>query len=192
MQSILKEAPNHGEQQLQLWNPLTQQQLFKGLMRAFSYPGQILRPSSTEPLLSVLATLVDKGVSVADPDHLLDALFVQRLECHLSAPESAAYVVCSGNKAPSFIPSLGSLESPETGATLLITVTSLEHGKRYRLRGPGIADTKTIEIAGLDPAWIKAHQGWRMHYPMGVDFILISQDGLIAMPRTLTLMEESH
>ncbi|MCH8497379.1 MAG: phosphonate C-P lyase system protein PhnH [Marinobacter sp.] len=182
--------PGQDDQPLQAWHPLTQQQLFRGLLHSFSYPGRVVRVGQPQPLFSALATLVDQGLPLADPGRLLSKLFLRRLGCQVTPPEEAAFIVCEGHKAPDFTPRLGSLESPETGATLLVSVNAFTGGKRYRLRGPGIADTTLLEIDGLDDAWIKAHQRWRSHYPMGADMLLVSGDSWVALPRTLTIMEE--
>jgi len=178
------------DQQLKDWHPLVQQQLFRGLMHGFSYPGRVVQTGQEQPIQSVLATLVDNGLPLADTDGLLDQLFLQRLGCHLTHPEEAAFIVCSGTKAPTFTPCIGSLESPEKGATVLIAVASFRNGTSYQLRGPGVQDTQKFNVEGLDSAWIKAHQLWRTHYPMGVDLLLVSEDSWIALPRTLTIVEE--
>lgn len=177
--------------QLHIWHPLIQQKLFKGLLHSFSYPGRIVEVSDAGALVSALATLVDQGLPLADPDNLLDELVIRRLGCRIAPCEEAAFVVCDGSRPPRFTPRLGSLDSPEHGATVIVAVKGFSGNKHYRLRGPGIADTTTLPIDGLNEQWIRAHQRWRIHYPMGADLLLVSDDCWVALPRTLTILEEA-
>lgn len=185
-------ALDEHEKALQIWQPSIQQQLFKSLMQSFSYPGRVITIAQQPALMAVVATLVDQGITLADPAHQLDALFTQRIGCRLCTPSEADFVLCEGLTSPDFIPSLGSLECPEAGATVIVSVDSLNKGTPYRLRGPGIQDTFTLQVTGLDNAWIKAHQKWRTHYPMGADLILVTEHSWVALPRTLIIMEETR
>ncbi len=44
---------------------------------------------------------------------------------------------------------MGSHEEPETGATFVLQVVSLDTGHRYRLRGPGLREAREIAVTGL-------------------------------------------
>ncbi|MGC9518121.1 MAG: phosphonate C-P lyase system protein PhnH [Desulfuromonadaceae bacterium] len=172
-----------------IWKPETQQQLFRALLNAMARPGSLessVLPAEDEAIgLPVLGVLVDAAVSLADPHQLLqknDWLFLQATEKHA---DSADYILCNGNLVPEFSPKCGTLTCPEQSATLIISVSSLNSGTtRLQLKGPGIAESATMLIDGLDPAWMQTRQDWVCEFPLGVDLILVSETQLAAIPRT--------
>lgn len=171
---------------LQVWSAPQQQSVFRQLLRAFSFPGRIETLVDGEALTQTLATLVDREASLADPQNLLDALTLVRLQARMTAPELAQFIVADGSLPPLFEPSLGTLESPEHGATILLRVTALGEGSLWQLSGPGIAATQALAIAGLDPAWLAHRQVWNDGFPLGVDLILVDTSRIVALPRTTT------
>lgn len=78
----------------------------------------------------------------------------------------------------------GSVQSPEQCATLLVEVSSLCAGPAALWRGPGIATTETVRIAGLpDHFWAQ----WRLNhaaFPQGVDIVFTCADRALGLPRT--------
>lgn len=111
------------------WQAEAQQTAFRALLDGFARPGKLIRPedSRIDPLLMLLSTLLDESVSLADPGCLLDA-DQRRLLLAPSAPlEQARFVLLDGRQAPDagLTPALGTLESPEFGATLVLCVDSL-------------------------------------------------------------------
>ena len=120
----------------------------------------------------------------ADPQDLLDALTLKRLQARMTAPELAQFIVADGRVPPLFEPCLGTLESPEGGATIFLRVTALGGGAQWQLTGPGIATTQALAISGLDPAWIARRQDWNEGFPLGVDLILVDTNSVVALPRT--------
>lgn len=169
---------------LQVWSAPQQQTVFRQLLRAFSFPGRVETLADGNALTQTLATLVDREATLADPQNLLDALTLKRLQAHMTAPELAQFIVADGNLPPLFEPSLGTLESPELGATILLTVAALGQGAAWQLCGPGIAATQALAIAGLDPAWLAHRQVWNDGFPLGVDLILMDANSVVALPRT--------
>lgn len=171
-----------------VWAPLLQQRTFRRLMNAFAYPGRIGSVADIAPdsgaLRLVLATLLDGETSLADPDALVAADDWQRLQVRRAPPAQALFVVARGDGVPAWEPCLGSLESPEQGATLILQVARLGEGAPLRLSGPGIEDTRDLRIAGLDPAWLDARARWNGAFPMGVDWLLVDDARLTALPRT--------
>lgn len=166
-----------------IWQPHTQQQAYRQLMQAFSNPGQI-ETLSDDAMLLTLATLLDGATSFADVHGLVPALDHTRLETVNATPETAHFVLVDGAQAPEFKPDLGTLESPEGGATLLVAVASISTGKPYTLSGPGIDGVRNITVQGLNPAWIDARESWNAAFPMGVDIVLLSGTQVMALPRT--------
>ena len=169
---------------LQVWRAPNQQTVFRQLMRAFSFPGRIETLADGEALTQTLATLVDREATLADPQNLLDALTLQRLQARMTEPEHAQFIVADGSQSPTFEPSLGTLESPEFGATILLKVASLGEGMHWQLTGPGIANTQALTISGLNPAWLARRQVWNEGFPLGVDLILVDTNCVVALPRT--------
>lgn len=176
------------------WMPLTQQRVFRQLMNAFAYPGRIepLCPGADAQgaLTRILATLLDGEVSLADLDAQVSPLGWARLEVRRDVPERSNFVLARGDRAPDFQPRLGTLESPEGGATVLVRVGALGRGGELRLSGPGIRGERRMAVTGLDPAWIEARSQWNGAFPMGVDLILVDDRQLAALPRTTRIHTE--
>lgn len=174
---------------LRFWHPSTQQALFRNLLKAFSYPGESVWLADSDSAVAILATLVDAETTLADPHQLLSDLTKTRLNAHLTDPERAGYVIVRGDLEPGFAPQLGSLESPETGATVVVVVNSLVDGPCWQLSGPGIRQSRRIRIGCLDESWLNARNNWCSGFPLGVDLILTDQHHCLALPRT-TLIED--
>lgn len=179
-----------GPDLLRFWHPAMQQTLFRNLLKAFSYPGESVWLADIDSAVAILATLVDAETTLADPHQLLSDLTRTRLNAPLADPERAGYVVVRGDLEPDFAPQLGSLESPETGATLVVVVNSLVDGSCWQLSGPGIRQSRRIRVGGLDVSWLNARNNWCSGFPLGVDLILTDQQHCLALPRT-TLIEDT-
>lgn len=179
---------------LKAYTPQLQQLNFKALMNAFSYPGRIQNlQGQGSALEQVLATLIDGEVSLADPDALLNGDVRMRLEARMSNPESANFIVCQGSKLPAFQPLLGTLEEPEHGATLIVQVQSFDasiSSMNLVLNGPGIEHENTLHMTGLNEVWLQRRAFWNAAFPTGVDFILVSENQLVALPRTTQVQGE--
>ncbi|MFA6972056.1 MAG: phosphonate C-P lyase system protein PhnH [Gallionella sp.] len=173
-----------------IWQPMLQQQVFRGLLDAFSYPGRITAcaDSETTACLAILVALVDGETTLADPQQWLSSALWSKLEARHSIPEKAAFILLDGFQATDFKPSIGTLDAPETGATILLRVNSLHPdlsgNLRLQLRGPGIESTTSISVDGLHPAWITARQEWVSAFPLGVDLLLCDAHHFVAIPRT--------
>jgi alpha-D-ribose 1-methylphosphonate 5-triphosphate synthase subunit PhnH len=178
--------------------PLKQQQIFRGLLDAFSYPGRITicAEQNTPAWLAILSALVDGETNLADPEQLLPAELWQALEVRRAIPEKAAYILLDGSKAPVILPQLGTLEAPEGGATILLIVTSLRvvnvGGLRLKLTGPGIKEFTYVNVDGLNPAWIESRNEWVSAFPLGVEMILSDANQFVALPRSTRIhLEEA-
>lgn len=168
------------------WTASSQQTIFRQLMRAFSYPGRIetLANTGAQALTLTLAALIDRGTSLADPQNLIADLTRQRLQTPLTVAERAHFVVADGARPPAFTPALGSLESPEHGATIVLTVVALGLGADCRLEGPGIVGSQSLAVTGLESSWIEQRRSWNAAFPLGVDMILLDDNHAVALPRT--------
>ena len=173
-----------------IWQPGTQQQIFRALLNAFSYPGRInaCADESVPAWLAILNALVDGEVTVADPQQLLSAELWPKLEARRAAPETANFILLDGGKAPELFPSLGTLEAPEAGATLLIRVASLHSDNagelRLQLNGPGVQRPVSIGVDGLHADWIVSRNEWVSSFPLGVEMVLCDAHHFVALPRT--------
>jgi len=175
-----------------IWQAEFQQVAFRCLVEAFSRPGQInaLPECNHNTAIAVLATLVDGESSLSDPYQLLDNSDWLRLQIKSAAPEQAAFIVCEGSRAVDFEPNLGTLASPEHGATLVLTLDALSGGdSHYQLTGPGIQHAIQIAPQGLNKSWFTRRKHWNSAFPLGVDMLLTSAEGILALPRT-TLIKE--
>jgi alpha-D-ribose 1-methylphosphonate 5-triphosphate synthase subunit PhnH len=171
------------------WTPAPQQAAFRQIMNCFAYPGRVsvLETEAEHALPLLLATLLDREVSLADPQALLDEDEHRRLGAHLASPEKAQFVVYPGQCQPDFLPALGSLENPEQGATLILIAESLAAGASLHLSGPGIPDETAVSIQGVDPAWWQKREQWNSGFPLGVDMIVVAGRQVLGLPRTTRL-----
>lgn len=171
-----------------IWRAEVQQHAFRQIMNAFSRPGEI-QSLQHDALVLTLATVLDAATTLADCDGLVSALDLARLETGTALPECAQFVLAKGEIKPGFSPSLGTLESPEGGATVLLKVAALDQGKKLRLTGPGIDGVNEIAVQGLHPAWMAARQEWNAAFPLGVDVLLLAGTHIVALPRTTRIEE---
>ena len=177
-----------------IWLPQMQQQIFRGLLDAFSYPGRISTCAgrSTPAWLATLSALVDGETTLADPQQMLSAEWWQKLEARRAPQEMAAFILLKGRHAPELIPNIGTLEAPETGATLLLRVNSLHSDLtgdvRLGLSGPGIRQQVSMSVSGLHPAWITSRNEWVAAFPLGVEMVLCDAHNYMALPRTTQIV----
>lgn len=173
-----------------IWHPAKQQKLFRSLLDAFSYPGRITTcaTASTSSWFALLSTLVDGQTTLADPQQLIDEAYWPKLEARRTPSEKAAFIVLDGSRAPEFLPSLGTLEAPESGATLMLRVASLNAAGvgtlRLKLSGPGIRQPLIIGVDGLHADWITSRNDWVGTFPLGVEMVLCDAQSFVALPRT--------
>lgn len=163
------------------------QQVFKALMWALSYPGNIhpLSVDGPDSLLAVAETLLDIETSfyASTPD-LQTRL--GRLGARPCPPDQAQYQFYEQITAED-LPGLrdlpvGTLLAPEESATLVIRA---EVGRGYRvdLHGPGIRHKVELHVWGVPPAFWAVRQEM-MRFPLGWDIFLVDDNQLAGIPRT--------
>ncbi|OIO76260.1 MAG: phosphonate C-P lyase system protein PhnH [Gallionellaceae bacterium CG1_02_56_997] len=180
-------------QDADIWHPARQQQLFRSLLDAFSYPGRIQTcPLQAEPWLALLSALLDGQATLSDPQDMLEQACWPKLEARRVPYELAAFILLDGSRAPERVPSLGTLEAPEGGATLLLRVASLQEESAgalsLQLTGPGIRQPVTIGVDGLHADWIAARNDWVSSFPLGVELVLCDARHFVALPRTTRIV----
>lgn len=173
-----------------IWHPAQQQQLFRSLLDAFSYPGRI-QVCKSEPSLALLSALLDGQTTLSDPQDLLDESIWPKLEAQRVPYDLAAFIFLDGSRAPEHVPNLGTLEEPEHGATLLLRVAALHTGNagalRLQLSGPGIRQPVSLGVDGLHADWIAARNDWVSNFPLGVELLLCDVQRFVALPRTTSI-----
>lgn len=172
-----------------IWHSDNQQKQFRLLLEAISRPGRcypLLKHSDNGSVaLGILAILLDAEVSLADPHHLLQKSDWPMLQAKLAESEQADYLVCDALRNPDFMPRIGTLQSPEQSATIVLVVNKLGKGNvNLKLTGPGIKKSENLIISGLSLQWLSKREDWNCSFPLGVDFILIDDEQVTALPRT--------
>lgn len=170
-----------------IWSDTAQQACYRTLLQAMARPATVHRLAAGDrpAWLLVAATLIDGAVTLADPDRLLsgdDWAFLQAAPADVA---EAAYVLADGSRAPHFSPTLGTLDQPHLGATVLVVVAHVGDGPLHLdADGPGIPARRRLDLLGLDPAWITARNRWTAPFPLGVDLLLADDERIAALPRT--------
>lgn len=177
------------------WQPAVRQRAFRAVLNGFARPGTLVPTPGQDAMLMFLAMALDESVSLADPQELLTP-DVSRLLLAPAAPVAQArFVLCDGRRPPDpeLAPALGTLESPELGATVVLKVgkiitsgdsVSEEMALLLHLQGPGVAGAREITVTGLHPEWLQRRANWVGAFPLGVDLVLAAPEALVALPRT--------
>ncbi|MGK2897859.1 MAG: phosphonate C-P lyase system protein PhnH [Burkholderiaceae bacterium] len=174
--------------------PDAQQAAFRAVLDGFARPATLVQAQGASAVLMFLSAVLDESVSLADPLALLGA-DARRLLLAPTAPvEQARFVLLDGRQPPdaAWQPMLGTLESPELGATLVLMVDGLsadpvapaEAALGLRLQGPGVPGTRQMTVTGLDRRWLTQRAAWVSAFPLGVDIVLAAPNALVALPRS--------
>lgn len=178
-----------------IWYAEVQQRLFRELVEAFARPGSVrdLTPylGGSTALHAALAALLDGETTLADPHGRIGAAEWLLLQCRREPAETARYIAADGRRAPDFQPTLGSLESPEFGATLLVAVEAIGTGDAtLDLIGPGIRGSTPLRVTGLHADWLTQRADWNAGFPLGVDMLLADAVHVVALPRTTRVLQQ--
>lgn len=183
------------------WMPDAQQQAFRAVLDGFARPGTLVPAGQPGAVLMFLSAVLDESVSLADPLGLVGT-DARRLLLAPPAPEAQArFVLFDGRRPPDagFQPTLGTLESPELSATLVLAVDALSDALTtadaavvLQLQGPGVPGTRVLAVSGLHPNWLARRAAWVGAYPMGVDIVLAAPNAMAALPRTTRIVVAPH
>lgn len=179
-----------------IWQAGVQQRVFRELVEAFSHPGEIRdltrHVGDISAQRAILATLMDGEVTLADPLGRVTPTDWPLLQAKQGDAENARYVVARGAQAPNFQPALGTLESPELSATVLIAVDEIGQGElALDLAGPGIEGKRPLRVTGLHRDWLVRRAEWVCDFPLGVDLLLADARHVVALPRTTRIEWEA-
>jgi len=172
-----------------IWLPEVQQQVFRGLMEVMSRPGKTENLSeltdNASPARALLATLLDGEVNLCDHHNLLDDADWPLLQAEKVAVEHATTILCRGDSAVDFEPLLGELSSPEHSAMIVLVVENLSEGNSHlSLSGPGVNGDISVKISGLNRDLLNQREEWISSFPLGVDWLLVDDSHVMALPRT--------
>jgi alpha-D-ribose 1-methylphosphonate 5-triphosphate synthase subunit PhnH len=184
-------------------HPADSQQVFRAVLDALARPGTAMALPDG-PLRSFAAAalpvfaLADLGTGVCvleqSEGHWADAV-TTATSAPLWPAELARLVAAlrpvTDDEMRSF--RRGTAEAPEDGALVSLAVTDVTGGRsRWRLSGPGIAETVTLAPSGLPASFVAARTEAVAGYPAGIDVLLVTADGrVVGLPRTTTITEEN-
>jgi len=158
--------------------------------------------------LAAMMTLLDKEVTFViatngawlTPQDALVQWIVLRSGASVALPEKATFAFFCDGKSGGLLTrlSVGTLAEPEASATAFYCVEQVADAVgplsdeersdgwlKLELSGPGIQDTSSIHVAGLERAELQHILATRQGYPLGVDVHLIDALGhCIGLPRT--------
>lgn len=174
------------------------QRCFRDVLTALSRPGTLARVGGVAPPAplcvaagAVLLTLADHETPLwIDP---AGSGARDWLAFHCGTAGTAEPGACVFGLAQT-LPDLarfsaGTHEEPETSATIVCQVESFDHGRVYRLEGPGLREPATLTVAGLPEDFAAIWARNRVLFPRGIDLILCAGDRLAALPRTVSIQK---
>lgn len=171
--------------------PTQSQQVFRACLNALSRPGTVVALPAvdhTPPLALPALALADWAAPVAHLDIPAMADDVARVTHAPRVPVAAARWVLGTGAARLDGIAVGTPLRPDQGATVCLGVDDVTAGPEASLRGPGIADTAAVRIAGLG-AHVWADRARHVGTPpCGIDLLLIdAHHRMVAIPRTTTV-----
>lgn len=182
-----------------IWGETAQQQIFRQLLQGSSLPGTVVDLSpyleGQPALIGVLATFLDNTVTLYDEDGLISERYRRLLDAPEAARSQAQFCVVDSAPPPAadFQLALGTLESPELGATLILQGQRLGSGSlNLELSGPGIPQQSLpdyplphrLALSGFHLGWFERRAEWIKSFPLGVDLILVDDQRAVILPRT--------
>jgi alpha-D-ribose 1-methylphosphonate 5-triphosphate synthase subunit PhnH len=173
------------------------QATFRAVLDAMARPGKLReaggRLAAPPPLdpatAAVLLTLVDNETPLwldSDAAAARDWLAFHCGAAIVDTPDKAAFAVALSLPDLTALPA-GTHEAPEESATLVLQITALGTGARYRLSGPGLREPTLLEANGLSADFATLWQRNHALYPRGVDIILCAGTRLTALPRSVSI-----
>jgi alpha-D-ribose 1-methylphosphonate 5-triphosphate synthase subunit PhnH len=172
---------------------------FRAVLDAMARPGAVitvdlgLHPPA--PLhaatAAVLLTLTDAETPVWLDGECAAARDWLAFHCGAPAAASPAAAMFVTARALPDLAALnaGTHDDPETSATVILQVDSLNAGRGLSLQGPGLAAPGTIAVAGLPDNFAAGWAANHALYPRGVDLILCAGDRLAALPRSVRVSD---
>ena len=165
---------------------------FRVILQGMSHPGKVYPlpnlPGAESAVIEILGCLMDNEVSFAvigDKD--METVIARHTDSRPVSFEDADYIIVRNGTTRGKLAGFkrGSLEYPDTGATILYLVEALSEATGVVLSGPGVNGTVSLRITGLDPSELQLLRQVNSEFPLGVDAIFLDQSGHIAcIPRS--------
>ena len=181
------------------------QAAFRALMEAFARPGEIkaVRGVAAPPPLAPAAAAVVQSLADYETPIWLDPPLAETpavgewIRFHTGArltsdPGAAAFaLIADADALPDFASfALGSEEYPDRSTTLIVQVARFA-GAALTLEGPGIRTTRAFAAEPLPNDFAQRLAANRELFPRGVDLVLVADDQVLALPRSVRLVPES-
>ncbi|WP_257178436.1 MULTISPECIES: phosphonate C-P lyase system protein PhnH [Bradyrhizobium] len=185
---------------------LSAQSTFRSVMDAMARPGSVQRivPMAGAPdsvmrgTAAIALTLFDHDTPLwldarmaASPDA------AKWLKFHTGAPlvqdSSVASFALIGDGAalpPLERFALGTSEYPDRSTTIILQVESLDAGRSFELRGPGIDGAARLDASIKPFDLFERLQVNEALFPRGIDVVLVADDALVAIPRTTRVVSK--
>jgi alpha-D-ribose 1-methylphosphonate 5-triphosphate synthase subunit PhnH len=185
---------------------LSAQSTFRSVMDAMARPGSVQR---IVPMAGTPDTMMRGTAAIAltlfdhDTPLWLDARMsessdvVKWLKFHTGAPViqdssiASFALINDGALLPALERfALGTSEYPDRSTTVIIQVESLDSGRSFELRGPGIDGVATLQ-ASIKP--FDLFERLRFNetlFPRGIDVVLVADDAVVAIPRTTRVVSK--
>jgi alpha-D-ribose 1-methylphosphonate 5-triphosphate synthase subunit PhnH len=185
---------------------LSAQSTFRSVMDAMARPGSVQRivPMAGAPgpmmrgTAAIALTLFDHDTPIWLDTRMAESLDVVKwLKFHTGAPVvqdtsiASFALVNDGASLPSFERfALGTSEYPDRSTTVIIQVESLNSGRSFELRGPGIDGVATLQVSIKPFDLFERLRVNEALFPRGIDLVLVADDAVVAIPRTTRVVSK--
>ena len=185
---------------------LSAQSTFRSVMDAMARPGSVRRivPGAGTPdrmmrgTAAIALTLFDHDTPLWLDARMAESLeLVKWLKFHTGAPvvqdsSIASFALISdGGALPSLERfALGTNEYPDRSTTVILQVESLDSGRSFELRGPGIDGVATLQASIRPFDLFERLQFNEALFPRGIDLVLVADDSVVAIPRTTRVVSK--
>lgn len=156
------------------------QESFKKVLDSFSFP--LKEVEFEEPFVACLNVLVDHNVSI---NWTLSENYKMYFEIIETEINQCDFLIRDNDltKEDLLQVKVGSAEFPEKSCTIIVKDNALT---RVKASGPGIKEEIETEIC-LSKTHIETRNEINKEFPLGIDFIVISNNSIISIPRSVKL-----
>jgi alpha-D-ribose 1-methylphosphonate 5-triphosphate synthase subunit PhnH len=181
---------------------------FRDILAAMSRPGKRVAlhdlPEGESSLqagsMAMLATLCDYQTPVFLSTALATVEVMRWTKFDTGAtitetPGHAAFAVVEAAELGALLDqfALGSHEYPDRSTTVVVQLASKGSAANVELSGPGVGEPVEVSLSGLGADFWKARAQINAGYPLGLDFIFVQGEEILACPRSATArLIEAH
>jgi alpha-D-ribose 1-methylphosphonate 5-triphosphate synthase subunit PhnH len=185
---------------------LSAQTTFRALLDATARPGRAqaigARVTAPPPLstgaAAVALTLCDQDSPIwVDAALRSTGAVVPWLKFHCGAaivddPQRAAFaIVGSPLEIPDFAHfNVGVPDYPDRSTTIVLQVESFRAGAVLNLAGPGIRNRQPLRVSPWPDDMTSRLAANRGRFPCGVDLLLVTEDEVVGLPRSVRIVNE--